>query len=140
MDRFIVWVAALGLALGALLAHSQADVDTTPGLIAARAWLADLDAGRYGASYDEAAPVRRDSMTKVQWETGLERARGPLGVAIARKIRTATCSKGTHADPEAEICVVQYDTRFENRALGDEHVTLLRGGDGTWRVASYALK
>ena len=134
------WIWALGLALAPLLAHSQADLDSTPALLAARAWLAHLDAGRYGKSYEDAAPVMRDSVTKVQWETGIERARGSLGVAIARKIRQAACSHGTQADPEAEICTVQYDTQFENRPLGDERVTILRGRDGTWRVGAYQLR
>ena len=84
----------------------------------------DLDAGRYGASWEEAAPLLKDSMPRAQWETGLVRARGPLGVLVARKIRLASCTRGTQADPEAEICVIQYDSRFENRLLADERITV----------------
>ena len=131
--------AAALWALAAASAWGQADLDSTPGLAAARAWLSDLDAGRYGATYEEASPLLRDSMTRVQWETGIERARGPLGVAIARKLRLASCTRGTQADPEAEICTVRYSTQFENRPLGDEQVTVLRARDGTWRVAAYTL-
>jgi len=133
------WMWALGLALAPALAHSQ-DLDSTPALLASRAWLANLDTGRYGLAYEQAAPAMRDALTKVQWETGIERARGSLGVAIARKIRQAACSHGTQADPQAEICTVQYDTQFENKPLGDERVTILRGRDGTWRVGAYQLR
>ena len=52
----------------------------------------------------------------------------------------ASCTRGTQADPEAEICVVQYDSQFERRALADERVTVLKGKDGAWRVAAYALR
>ena len=107
------------------------------GLAASRAWLADLDAGRYGASWEDAAPLLKGSMPKVQWETGLERARAPMGVMIARKIRQASCTRGTQGDPEAEICVIQYDSQFERRPLTDERVTVLKGKDGTWRVAAF---
>jgi hypothetical protein len=78
-------------------------------------------------------------MTKAQWETGLVRARGPLGIVVSRKIRQASCTRGTQADPETEICVILYSTQFENRPLGDERLTVLKGRDGTWRVASYSL-
>ena len=79
-------------------------------------------------------------MPRAQWETGLVRARAPMGILIARKIRLASCTRGTQADPEAEICVVQYDSQFERRALADERVTVLKGKDGAWRVAAYALR
>lgn len=133
------WFAAFALGL-ASIAHAQSDLDSTPGLNASRAWLADLDAGRYSATWEEADPLLKDAMPKVLWETGLDRARAPLGVVVARKLRQARCTRGTQADPEAEICLIQYNTQFENRALGDEGLTVLRGRDGTWRVASYSLR
>ena len=134
--RSILMVA---LALASAMGHAQSDLDTTPGLQASRAWLADMDDYRYGDTYENAAPELKAGMTKAQWETGLVRNRGPLGIVVARKIRLASCTRGTRADPEAEICVIQYDTQFEKR-LGDEQVTALRGRDGTWRVAAYSLR
>ena len=139
MKRLRRWIAASCLALAAADAHAQAELDSTPGLQASRAWLADLVAGRYGATWEEASPMLKNGMPKVQWETGIERARGPQGVVVARKIRQARCTRGTQADPEDEICVIQYDTQFEGR-LGDEQVTVLRGRDGSWRVAAYQLR
>ena len=132
-------IAAFALVLVYAVAHAQADLDTTPGLQASRAWLADMDAFHYGDTWEKAAPELKAVMTKAQWETGLVRTRGPLGLVVARKIRLASCTRGTAADPEAEICVIQYDTQFEKR-LGDEQVTSLRGRDGTWRVAAYSLR
>lgn len=133
------WIAGSWLVLASAAACAQSDLDTSPGLVASRSWLGDLDAGRYGATWEEASPMLKDAMPKVQWETGLERTRGAMGVVVARKIRLANCTRGTRADPEAEICVIQYDTQFERR-LGDEQVTVLRGSDGAWRVAAYSLR
>ena len=133
-------IAIAVLALAPAGAWAQSDLDSTPALEAARTWLATLDAGRYGASWEDAAPALQESMTRVQWETGLEAKRAPLGVVIVRKIRQATCARGVPADPAAEVCVLQYDTRFENRPLSTELVTPVRGRDGTWRVAAYALR
>ena len=76
IDRVVLGIVVLGALLGAVLANAQSEVDSTPGLLAARAWLNDLDTGRYGRAYDEASPTLQGSMTRVQWETGLERGRG----------------------------------------------------------------
>ena len=134
------WIAAAALAFAAAGARAQAELDTTPGLQAARVWLAQMDAGSYGASYEGAAPALRGVVTKIEWQTDLERVRGPLGVVVGRKIRQAACTRGTPTDPEAEVCLIQYNTQFENRPLGDEQLTLLRGRDGAWRVAAYQLR
>jgi hypothetical protein len=134
------WAAVQFAAWLSLAAYAQSDLDSSPGLVASREWLAGLDARRYGESWEDAAQLLKDTMTKVQWETGLDRARAPMGTMVARKIRQANCTRGTQADPEAEICIVAYDTQFETRALADERVTVLKGKDGTWRVAAYSLR
>jgi hypothetical protein len=134
------WIAAMTFALAAGGARAQAELDTTPGLQAARGWLAQMDAGSYGVSYEGAAPALRAVVTKIQWEKDLVRVREPLGGVVNRKIRQAACTRGTPADPEADVCLIQYNTQFENRPLGDEQLTLLRGRDGAWRVAAYQLR
>jgi hypothetical protein len=135
---FMMVCASVALASG--VAPAQSDIDSTPAFEAARIFLATLDAGRYGESWEDAAPALRESMTRVQWETGLVAARAPLGVLIVRKIREASCSRGTGTDPATEICVIRYDTRFENRPVATEIAMPIRGRDGTWRVASYVLR
>jgi hypothetical protein len=133
------WIVAAALAM-ACAAHAQSDLDSTPGLNASRAWLGGLDAGRYGECWEDADPSLKGTVTRAQWETGLVRVRGPMGIAVVRKIRQASCTRGTQADPEAEVCAIQYSTQFENRPLGDERVTVLKGRDGVWRVAAYSLQ
>ena len=133
-------VACALLVLASSGSWGQLDLDVAPGLEAARIWLATLDARRYGASWEDAAPMLRATVNKVEWETSLQSARGPLGVAIGRKIRKATCSRGTPADPVIEVCLIHYDTRFENRPLAEEVVTPMKGADGVWRVSAYVLR
>lgn len=133
----ILLVAAL---LAAGPARSQADLDAKPALAAAEAWLALLDAGGYGASWEAAAPMFRDALPRIPWETTVESARAPLGVVISRKLRQASYVRGTATDPDAELYVLQYDTRFQNRPLSTEVVTPMRGADGAWRVSAYVLR
>jgi hypothetical protein len=140
LRRAVFMMACVSVALAGVVARAQSEIDSVPAFEAARIWLATLDAGRYGAAWENAAPLLRDATPKIPWETTLERARGALGVVIVRKIRQAACSRGTQVDPETEICVIQYDTRFEDRPLGSEQATVLRAPDGTWRVAAYQLR
>jgi hypothetical protein len=52
-------LAALLLAAG--LARAQEEIDVKPAMAVAEAWLAGVDAGRYGPSWEEAAPLFREA-------------------------------------------------------------------------------
>ena len=140
LRRAGLMLACASVALASVAARAQAEIDSVPAFEAARTFLATLDAGRYAEGWNDAAPALRESMTRVQWETGLVAARNPLGVTIVRKIREASCAHGTGADTGTEICVIRYETRFENRPVATEIAMPVRGRDGTWRVASYVLR
>jgi hypothetical protein len=114
-------------------------LDMAPAMHAADAWLAYVDTGRYGQSWDETAAFFREAMPKVQWETTLAAARDALGVTIARKVRSANYTRVLPGAPEGEYVVIQYDTRFANR-LSVETITPMREKDGTWKVAGYQIR
>ena len=115
-------------------------LDTSPAMRVADGWLAYIDGGRYAESWDECALLLREAVPKVQWETTLAQVRGPLGVAISRKLRSATYARQLPGAPEGEYVVIQYDTRFENRPLSSETVTPMREKNGTWKVAGYLIR
>ncbi len=134
--RFAAFAAALAIAF----AHAQEDLDARPAAAAAEGWLQLLDTGRYGESWEAATPLFREETAKVRWETTVEGVRGPLGVVISRKLRSATYSRGPGDLSDRHFFVIQYDTRFEHRPLSTEIVTPMRGPDGVWRVAAYVLR
>ena len=115
-------------------------LDTAPAMNVADSWLAFVDTGRYAESWDDSAAYFRDAVPKTQWETTLAQVRGPLGVAISRKLRSATYTKLLPGAPEGEYVVIQYDTRFENRPQSVETVTPMRERSGTWKVAGYHIR
>lgn len=131
----LVAAAACGPALAA-----DEEVDARPAMDAAQAWLAAIDAGRYGQSWDSAAANMQESVARAKWETMLEAARAPLGTVIHRKVRSASFARIVPDAPAGEYLVIQYDTRFENRPLGTELVTPMRDRDGKWRVSSYVIR
>lgn len=116
------------------------EVDVKPAMAVAEAWLAGVDAGRYGASWDEAAKLFQDALDRTRWQVTIERVRGPLGVAVTRKLRSANHARVLPDVPPGEYVVIQYDTVFENRPLSTEIVTPMREPDGTWKVAGYIIR
>ena len=106
----------------------------------ADSWLAYVDSGRYAESWDDSAVYFREAVPKVRWQTTLDSVRGPLGVAISRKLRSATYTRALPGAPEGEYVVIQYDTRFENRPQSVETVTPMREKNGTWKVAGYHIR
>ena len=145
---FALLLAAAILALSAFAADETPEatpatplvLDTTPAMNVAETWLTSVDAGRYAESWDDAAAYFRGAVPKAQWETTLAQVRGPLGVAISRKVRSAAYTRSLPGAPEGEYVVIQYDTRFENRPLSVETVTPMREKDGRWKVAGYHIR
>lgn len=133
-------LAAFAAAVAIAFANAQEEFDAKPATAAAEGWLQLLDSGRYAESWESAAGLFRDETPKVKWEITVESVRAPLGVVIARKLRSATYSRGLGNLPEGHFYVIQYDTRFENRPLSTEIVTPMRGADGVWKVSAYILR
>lgn len=135
-------VAALGAALFAAIASAQSgeELDARPATAAAQAWLATVDAQRYGTAWDAAAPLLQGAIERTRWEATIQEARGPLGAVNARKLRSATYARSLPGAPEGEYVVIQYATAFANRPLSIETVTPMKQADGTWKVAGYYIR
>ncbi len=56
---------------------------------AAAHWLTLVDAGDYPASWDEAAPLFKNAVSKDQWLKMLRATRTPLGKVISRTLKSA---------------------------------------------------
>jgi predicted lipoprotein len=145
---FALMLAAAIVALSAYAAEETPEatpaaplvLDTTPAMAVAESWLVYVDKGHYAESWEDSAAYFRGAVPKSQWETTLAQARGPLGIAIARKVRSATYTRSLPGAPEGEYVVIQYDTRFENRPQSVETVTPMREKNGTWKVAGYHIR
>ena len=145
---FALLLAAAILALSAYAAEDTPEstpaapivLDTAPAMHVADNWLVYVDSGRYAQSWDDSAAYFREAVPRTQWETTLAQVRGPLGVAISRKVRSATYTRNLPSAPEGEYVVIQYDTRFENRPQSVETVTPMREKNGAWKVAGYHIR
>jgi hypothetical protein len=56
---------------------------------AASRWLALVDAGQYGESWDSGAAMFRQALTREKWVEALHQVRAPLGKVGSRKQKSA---------------------------------------------------
>jgi hypothetical protein len=117
-----------------------AEADAVAGATAAAtAWLAEIDAGKFGDSWEHAAPALKKAVSKSDWEGSVGGIRGQLGAVKSRKLRSANYTKSLPNAPEGEYVVMLYDTTFANKAVV-ETVTPMRDKDGVWRVSGYYMR
>jgi hypothetical protein len=107
---------------------------------AAEKWLATVDAGKYAASWKEAAEFFRNAVKPEQWEQSMQSARKPLGKLVSRKVQTKIYKTSLPGAPDGEYVVIQIETSFENKKTSIETVTLMMEKDGNWRVSGYYIK
>ncbi len=122
------------------VAAAPVAADTAPAEAAALSWLALVDGGSYGDSYDQAAAFFRSSLSRDAWVTAVTGARSPLGSAGARVLLSATPMTTLPGAPAGEYVVIQYKTQFANHPDGIETITPMKDPDGTWRVSGYFIK
>ncbi len=107
---------------------------------ATKAWLALVDGGRYGASWDAAAALFQAAITKANWEKTIGNARSPLGAAPSRTLKSATFTHELPGAPKGDYVVIQFNTDFEKKPGSVETVTPMLEEDGTWKVSGYFIK
>ena len=107
---------------------------------AADEWLALVDQGEYGESWQEAATLFKSAVTVEQWEQALNASRRPLGDLKSRELKGAEYMTSLPGAPDGEYVVIQFDTSFTNKKVAVETVTPMKDEDGIWRVSGYYVK
>ncbi len=115
----------------------------TGGEIAARSgievWLALVDDGQFGPSWENAAEAVRKAVTKELWVKVLADHRPQLGKMVARTLKDTRSSTSLPGAPAGQYVVVRYDTAFEQKK-GIETVTAMLDVNGQWKVSGYFFK
>jgi hypothetical protein len=143
MRLFAAVVAGLVLS-GRSSAIAQSPDSTTAAVTAAQAaatsWLALVDRGRYGESWDSAAGVFRQSITKPTWEAAVGSARRPFEPFGERQQVAASFQTKLPNAPPGHYVVMQFRTKTGGGKTVIETVTPMRDSDGVWRVSGYYVR
>ena len=130
---------AVVFALCVASARASDDAATALARTASLEWLALVDAGNYATSWDGAAALFKDKVTKADWVAAVGSARAPFGALKARKFGAAEFTRLAGV-PNGEFVVITYHSSFANRPAATETITPTRDADGHWRVAGYFIK
>jgi len=107
---------------------------------AAPAWLKQIDAGNYAASWRDASVSFKGAVTEKGLVDALSRARKPLGPLVSRKLTTAQSATSLPGAPDGNYVVMQFDSSFANKKSAVETVTFMKEKDGKWKAAGYYIK
>ncbi len=135
----VVACGALALLLAATVVRA-ADEAEAKAVAVAKSWLALVDAGKYGPSWDAAAATFKSAVTRTDWERMAASARVPFGKLLSRDLAASKAVTSLPGAPDGQYVVVQFKTAFEHKAQAVETVTTVLEGDGAWRVTGYFIK
>jgi hypothetical protein len=121
------------------LPASEHAAAVTPATREAEQWLKLLDAGRFEDSWNDAADVFRQGVTRDEWVAQLGAMRGLLGKTVMRELRTTDFSTSVRGGPTGEYVTVAYLTQFEKAPPALETIITARGTDGNWHIAGYNI-
>ena len=109
-------------------------------LNAAEAWLQLIDAGKYSESWQEAAEYVRKLVSRQNWQRTFQGTRQPLGKLVSRKLKSTRFTTSAPGAPDGQYVIIQYDTKFQNKASAVETITPMLDKDGKWRVSGYYIR
>lgn len=116
-----------------LLAQPSATPDA-----AAKRWLFDVDGGDYAKGWDRAGGPFKAQMTAPVLQSKIAPVREPLGAIMQRKLFNVTFSNTAPGLPEGKYAIVQFGSRFANKAAAGETIWLDMENDH-WAVIGYII-
>ena len=136
-------VLALLTAESSPAAQAQAPAD--PATIAAatqaaQVWLAFVDGRDYSQSWEAAAPVLQEAVTKAAWTQAVTQARGPLEPFGPRTLLGAQYTTSLPKAPPGSYVVLQYRTKVSQGREVVETIVPMLQPDGSWRVSGYYVR
>jgi len=141
MRNIVIAIGVLGLiAAGCSKKEKTGGAGADDGIAASDAWLAVVDAERYDDSWEQACTLFRGAVSKDQWVRQAAGVRGPLGPVLSREVASAEYTTKLPGAPDGEYVVIQYRTKFQNKAGAIETVTPMRDQDGVYRVSGYYIR
>jgi len=107
---------------------------------AAEQWLALVDAGKYGESWDQAAQMLKTTVSRKDWPSTISEKRASFGKVTSRKLASAHELKNIPGLPPGEYFAVQFRSSFEKLPAATEVVIPTLEKDGKWRVSQYVVQ
>lgn len=132
----MIAVVALLWAAESRATEEKATAAKRDGRRAGESWLAVVDQGSYGTSWEQAAARFRQSVPREAWVNTLREKRQPFGAVRSRALQSADYATTLPGAPDGEYVTLRFDTSFEKQSALVETLVLAPEA-GTWRVLGY---
>jgi hypothetical protein len=106
---------------------------------AALSWLDSVDREKYPESWDAAAKVFQQAVSRDGWTRSVAAARGPFGTLVSRQLRSAQYATSLPGAPDGKYVVIQFNASFQ-KAQATETITPMQQDDDTWKVSGYFIR
>ena len=103
-------------------------------------WLALVDKGKYGDSWDAASIILKVQFPRKEWIKYLTKTREPLGNVISREVIDQRTANNPPGVPPGKYIVLIYQTQFSRKKAVYELVTLRFSDRGKWQILTYQFK
>ena len=130
---------AILVLLSCISAHANETAERKA-IEASSTWLKLIDNNQYTKSWDTAAELFKNAVSKEQWNQSLAAVRRPLGKVMKRSVKSQQYATSLPGAPDGEYVVIRYETSFEKKKSSIETVTSMLDKDGKWRVSGYFIK
>jgi hypothetical protein len=119
---------------------AMADENEAAATQAGVTWLALVDSGKFGDSWDTAASVFKKGITREAWVKTVAEVRAQLGKSESRKLSVAQPLKDPPNAPAGDYIILQYTSNFANKNEVVETVVMGMDTDKRWRTSGYFVK
>ena len=136
---FIILIVLQSICFGQKMQTKIDETNIKAAVKAADAFLKLVDEKKYGESWEQAAKLFKNAVTKENWQQSLNGIFPSYGKIISRKLISATYKTSLPGAPDGEYFVITYMTSFEKKEDSLETVAPMKDYDGVWRVSGYYI-
>jgi hypothetical protein len=134
--RFLLAIAVFVTIAVSSPVFASAEDQVDQAVSASRAWVAQIDAGKYDDSYTFTCDETRDRFPQDRWVDVLKALRKPWGDVVSREQLSHIYKPNGVPGLNGECVVIKYQTTFKNLSNATE-VVVLKWEDGKWLGAGY---
>lgn len=113
--------------------------DENAAVQAAQNFLALVDTGDYGGSWETASRIFQTRYDRAAWVQEMGSVRPFFGRVIGRVILAVRSEDSFPKAPDGAYVVILFQSTFENKEKAKEVVVMTLDGNGQWRVLKYCL-
>jgi hypothetical protein len=140
MIKSMAITCTLAILLLGTNAMCEDSLEKKAALTSANSWLIYIDSQKYAENWCNAAPLLKDAVTASQLEQSVSTVREPFGKLISREMTKQDYQTSLPGAPDGNYYVIQFTSKFENKAKAIETITTVKNEDGAWQVSGYFIQ